>query len=83
MATNALIAEALASNKAAPEKLSPDGGGAPYRPRCREKIVAYGKTQGKAEADAKVAGDFTAGSGETRRAKVAAARPGAAEAGRK
>ena len=47
-ATNALIAEALASSKAAPEKLSGDVEAAARRigRGAGDKIVAYGKTQG-------------------------------------
>ena len=45
---NALVAEALAANKAAPEKLSPDVEAAARRigRGAGDKIVAYGKTQG-------------------------------------
>lgn len=56
-AGNALIAEALASNKAAPEKLSPDVEAAARRigRGAADKIVAYGKTQGWFEGGAAVA----------------------------
>ena len=47
-AFNGLVAEALASNKAAPEKLSPDVEAAARRigRGAGDKIVAYGRTQG-------------------------------------
>lgn len=47
-AFNALVAEALAGNKAAPEKLSPDVEAAARRigRGAGDKIVAYGRTQG-------------------------------------
>ena len=53
-AYNSLIAEALASNKAAPEKLSPDVEAAARRigRGAADKIVAYGKTQGWFEGGA-------------------------------
>lgn len=56
-AGNALIAEALASNKAAPEKLSPDVEAAARRigRSAADKIVAYGKTQGWFEGGADTA----------------------------
>ncbi len=53
-AYNSLIAEALASNKAAPEKLSPDVEAAARRigRGAADKIVAYGKSQGWFEGGA-------------------------------
>ena len=81
---NALIAEALASNKAAPEKLSPDVEAAARRigRGAGDKIVAYGKTQGWFEGGAEAAPVSQASPGidekPAKPARVAAAKPEAA-----
>lgn len=80
-AYNSLIAEALASNKAAPEKLSGDVEAAARRlgRGAADKIVAYGKTQGWFEGGADVAPVAAASPGidekPARPARVASAKP--------
>lgn len=65
---NGLVAEALASNKAAPEKLSPDVEAAARRigRGAGDRIIAFGKTQGWFGGDAEASTEAAPGIDESR-----------------
>ena len=80
-AFNGLVAEALASNKAAPEKLSPDVELAARRigRGAGDKIVAFGKSQGWFGGDAEASTEAAPGIDEKPAKPSAAARTAAAK----